>query len=146
MALSDPPVITEADVQAAEERMAERRRATPHAVAATYDRRIGRVVVRLSTDLELAFPPHLVQGLEGARPADLAVIEISPTGLGLHFPRLDADLYVPGLLNGVFGSEAWTASRMGRSGGHVRSAAKAAAARANGKRGGRPGTRKSAMG
>jgi len=143
MALSDPPVITEADVQAAEERMAERRRATPHAVAATYDRRIGRVVVRLSTGLALAFPPHPAQGLEGARPAELATIEISPTGLGLHFPRLDADLYVPALLESVFGSETWTASRMGRAGGRARSVAKAAAARANGKRGGRP--RKSAV-
>jgi hypothetical protein len=36
--------------------------------------------------------------LETARPADLAVIEISPTGLGLRFPVLDADTYVPALL------------------------------------------------
>jgi hypothetical protein len=143
MAPLDVPEITEADVQAAEARMAERR-INPLAVAATYDRRIGRVVVVLDTGLELAFPPHLAQGLEGAKPADLAEIEISPTGLGLHFPRLDADLYVPALLEGVFGSEAWTAARMGRAGGRARSAAKAAAARLNGKRGGRP--RKSAVG
>lgn len=92
----------------AEARMADRLRATPHAVAAFYDRRIGRIVVRLSTGLELAFPPHLAQGLGGARPADLADIEVSPTGLGLHFPRLDADLYVPGLMEGVFGSRSWS--------------------------------------
>ena len=141
MTPSDLPEIAEADVRAAEERMTARRRATPQAVAATYDRRIGRVVVRLSTGLELAIPPHLAQGLEGARAADLAAIEISPTGLGLHFPRLDADLYLPALLEGVFGSEAWTASRMGRVGGRARSAAKAASARANGKRGGRTSKR-----
>lgn len=114
MARHDAPEVTEGDLRLAEARMAERRRTTPRAVAAVYDRRIGRVVVRLSTGLEIAFPPHLVQGLEAARPSDLAVIQISPTGLGLHFPRLDADLYVPGLLDGVFGSEAWAADRAGR--------------------------------
>jgi hypothetical protein len=30
--------------------------------------------------------------LEAAKPADLDVIEISPSGLGLHFSKLDADL------------------------------------------------------
>lgn len=138
MAHPDLPEITDANVRAAEERMAERRRTTPHAVRATYDRRIGRIRVELSNGLELAFPPHLAEGLERARPADLAVIEISPTGLGLHFPQLDADLYVPALLEGVFGSATWTASRMGRSGGRASSPAKASAARTNGQRGGRP--------
>ena len=104
--------ITEADVKAAEGRMAERRRSTPQAVAAIYDRRIGRIVIRLNTGLELAFPPSLAEGLEHARASDLVAIEISPTGLGLHFPCLDADIYVPALLDGVFGSEGWTARRL----------------------------------
>jgi len=30
-------------------------------------------------------------------------------GLGLHWPALDADLYVPGILDGVFGYRTWTA-------------------------------------
>ncbi|MFM9973769.1 MAG: DUF2442 domain-containing protein [Beijerinckiaceae bacterium] len=138
MANPDPAPITGDELQQAEARLADRRKAQPHAVAARYDRRIGRIVIRLSNDLELAFPPHLVQGLETARPADLADIEISPAGLGLYFPRLDADLYVPALLEGVFGSERWAAARMGRNGGLARSAAKTEAARINGKRGGRP--------
>lgn len=68
----------------------------------------------------------------------MAKIEITPTGLGLHWPRLDADLYLPSLLKGVLGSPSWMAGLMGRMGGRVRSKAKAAAARANGRRGGRP--------
>ncbi|MER8672015.1 DUF2442 domain-containing protein [Mesorhizobium sp. M1156] len=32
---------------------------------------------------------------------------ISPTGLGLHWPQLDADVDVPALLQGVFGSKRW---------------------------------------
>ena len=69
---------------------------------------------------------------------DLKTIEISPSGLGLYFPRLDADVYIPALLDGVFGSANWTARQMGASGGKARSTAKATAARENGKRGGRP--------
>jgi hypothetical protein len=58
--------------------------------------------------------------------------------LGLHFPELDADLYVPALLDGLFGSRRWIAAQNGRAGGKVQSEAKAQAARSNGARGGRP--------
>jgi hypothetical protein len=68
----------------------------------------------------------------------LSHIEITPSGLGLHWPQLDADLFVPGLIEGVFGSKSWMAREMGAKGGRTRSKAKAEAARANGKRGGRP--------
>ena len=95
-------------------------------------------MVTLSNGLELAFPPRLAEGLADAKPADLMAVEITPTGLGLHWPRLDADLYLPALLAGVFGSTAWMAAQLGRSGGLSRSASKAAAARENGRKGGRP--------
>jgi hypothetical protein len=58
--------------------------------------------------------------------------------LGLHFPTLDADLYLPSLLEGFLGSRRWMAAQLGKAGGSVTSSAKTAAARANGKRGGRP--------
>src|SRR5437868_3887052 len=80
----------------------------------------------------------------GATPADLAQIEISPAGLGLHWPRLDADLYVPALLQGALGSKGWMARQLGAAGGRARSKAKVAASRENGRRGGRP--RKTARG
>jgi hypothetical protein len=130
--------ITDAKIREAEEAMRARMAAGPRAVEARYDRRRARVIVRLDSGLELAFAPELAEGLRQASPADLADIEISPSGLGLHWPRLDADLYLPGLLNGVFGSPRWMAAAMGRLGGQVRTEAKAAAARANGRRGGRP--------
>jgi hypothetical protein len=114
------------------------REAGPVAVSVRYDKRVHRVVVGLSSGIEIGFLPHATQGLEAAKPADLDVIEISPSGLGLHFPKLDADLYVPALLEGVLGSRHWTAAQLGKKGGSVRSAAKAEAARANGRRGGRP--------
>ncbi len=130
--------LTEDHLKAAEQRMSEVMRSTPRAVSAHYDRRVSRVVVSLDSGLELAFPPHMAEGLSEAKPADLARIEISPTGLGLHFPALDADLYLPALLEGVFGSPSWMAGLMGKRGGKSRSEIKQGAARRNGRLGGRP--------
>jgi hypothetical protein len=111
---------------------------TPRAVSAGYDRRIDRVVIHLSTGIDIAFPPHIAQGLENATPGQLAEIEISPSGFGIYFPLLDADLYVPALLEGFLGSRKWMASRLGAKGGKSTSPAKTAAAKRNGRNGGRP--------
>ncbi len=129
--------ISEQEFEQAQARAAEARQAG-HAVAARYDRKHGRVVVRLHNDVELAVPVGLVEGLAGATPDDLADIEVTPAGLGLHWPKLDADVYVPALMQGVFGSRSWMAAQLGATGGKATSKAKADAARANGRKGGRP--------
>jgi len=129
--------ITGEEFEAAKARGEERLRA-PRATSAHYDAGRNRVVVRLTTGVEIAFPPAYAEGLENASAAELGQIELTPAGLGIHFPRLDADLYVPSLLAGVLGSASWMAGLMGRIGGKARSAAKSSAARKNGKRGGRP--------
>lgn len=110
----------------------------PFAVGVRYDRRQQRVIVQLNTGLLVLFGPEMVEELQDAKPRDLQEIEITPSGFGLHFPRVDADVYLPGLLSGQAGSNRWMASKLGQRGGRVRSAAKAVAARANGKLGGRP--------
>ena len=129
--------ITEQELTQAEARM-EATRAAGHAVSARYDRRRSRIVVALNTGVELTFPTRLAEGLADASPENLAEIEISPAGLGLHWPKLDADLYVPALLQGVFGSKQWMARQLGAEGGRSRTAVKVAASRANGRKGGRP--------
>jgi Protein of unknown function (DUF2442) len=131
-------MVTRDALKKADATAARRRADCLIAVAARYDRRSGRVVVGLNTDIEVTFSPKTAQGLEHAKPAQLDTIEISPSGLGLHFPKLDADLYLPALLDGWFGSRRWMAARMGERGGRVRSAAKRTASRENGKLGGRP--------
>ncbi len=129
--------ITEEAFAEAERRMATAQEAT-RAVTARFDRRTSRVVVRLSSGVEITVPVGLVEGLTGASKDDLSEIEISPAGLGLHWPKLDADLYVPGLLQGIFGSKRWMAQQLGSMGGQARTAAKAASSRENGRKGGRP--------
>ena len=96
------------------------------------------VMVELNIGLTVAFRASDVQGLESASVADLSAVELDPDGFGLHFPTLDADIWLPGLLAGQFGSQRWMAAQMGKKGGQARSLAKAAASRTNGSKGGRP--------
>jgi hypothetical protein len=126
------------EIEAADARATAQRKNTPIAIAAHYDARIDRLVIDLSTGLSIMFKPHDAQGLEKAKPEHLTKIEISPSGFGLHFPALDADLYLPGLLEGFMGSPKWIAAQLGKTGGRSTSTAKTAASRTNGKLGGRP--------
>jgi hypothetical protein len=87
--------------------------------------------------VQLFIPRKLLQGLESAKVSDLRRLEITLQGSALRWPTLDIDHYVPGLMEGVFGNRRWM-STIGRKGGAVRSAAKAKAARKNGRKGGRP--------
>lgn len=135
--------LTDEQFEAAKQRGEERMRG-PRAVAARYDAGRGRVVITLATGVEIGLAPRDVEGLAGASAEDLRIVEVDGMGLGIHFPRLDADLYVPALLEGVLGSRRWMAARLGAAGGQARSAVKAEAARENGRRGGRP--RKTAAG
>lgn len=130
--------ITDTTFETANRRGAAKKAAFPAAVAVRYDRRISRIVISLASGLQIAFSPRDAQGLENAHPADLSDAEISPSGLGVHFPKLDADLYIPALLEGFLGSKHWMASKMGKVGGKASTDAKTAAARENGKLGGRP--------
>jgi hypothetical protein len=87
----------------------EVRMRSPRAVNAHYDTERDRVIIRLTTGIEIGLTPHDVEGLRGAAALDLAVIEVEELGLGIHFPRLDADLYVPALFEGILGSAKWMA-------------------------------------
>jgi Protein of unknown function (DUF2442) len=104
-------MVTRDALKKADATAARRRADGPIAVAARYDRRSRRVVVGLSSGIEVMFSPKTAQGLEDAKPAQLDTIEISPSGLGLHFPKLDADLYLPRLLDGWLGSRRWMRER-----------------------------------
>ena len=126
--------LTDAEIDAAAERGRIARLTEPRAAAARYDRRLGRVIVALTNGCTFAFPPRLVQGLDRATDEQLAQVEILGSGYGLHWEALDADLSIPGLLAGLFGTNAYLARRAGR----ATSPLKAAAARANGAKGGRP--------
>ncbi len=135
--VTDRAVTTDAqiDVAIAQARVYEQYR--PKAVAAAYRKPDDMIAIRFTTGVELSIPRKLLQGLESATAAELATVEIDDFGSALHWEKLDVDHYIPGLIDGVFGTRQWMAA-IGKKGGAVRSDAKAAAVRENGRKGGRP--------
>lgn len=126
--------LSDAAIDAALRRGRIARASEPRAVAARYDSVSGRVMVDLENGCTFAFPPHLAQGLEAATDNQLAAVELLGQGYSLHWEELDVDLSLPALMAGIFGTRVWMARRAGQ----ATSAAKAAAARINGAKGGRP--------
>ena len=115
----------------------------PRARKAWYDRASNRLVIDLINGSRIELPCNRIQGLKDADPDDIAAVTLTPFGMGLHWEKLDQDFSVAGLVRGIFGTKHWMAM-LGRAGGRVSSKAKAAAARENGKRGGRPAKAKTA--
>lgn len=130
--------VTDAQLEAAEARGRKMLETEPRASAAHYDQATGRVVIDLVNGCSYAFPARLVQDLQGAGSEDLAKVEVDGLGFNLHWPTLDVDLYVPALVAGIFGTRDWMTRELARIAGRTTSPAKAAAARSNGAKGGRP--------
>jgi len=126
--------LLEKQIDAALEKGREAGEKEPRAKSAKFDRKTGRIVVRLTNESEFSFLPKLVQGLRDASPEKLSEVEVLGRGHALHWESLDLDFSVPHLVNGLFGTSRWMASQAGS----VKSERKAAAARKNGARGGRP--------
>ncbi len=107
------------------------------AMKVMYEKKPDLLTLHLDNGLRNSIPRELLEGLRDASPAQLAKVKMLGGGTGIHWPLLDVDHYVPGLLNHIFGTSRWMAE-LGRRGGSATSDSKAAAARANGKKGGRP--------
>ena len=110
-----------------------------HAVAVEYrpGRGLDMLILKLSDGSRRLIPREDVEGLQTATRAQIACVELTSTGQGLHWPALDLDLYVPALLKNIYGSRSWMA-QIGRRGGAAKTQAKRKAARTNGLKGGRP--------
>lgn len=109
----------------------------PRVESVRYDHETDRIVIDLKNGITFMVPVKILEGLAGASPEDLSDVEVTPSRGGLHWEKLDVDFSVPALLRGSLGSKTWM-SELGKKGGSVTSEAKALAAKANGKKGGRP--------
>lgn len=126
-----------AQLPAARATEARDRRKGRRAVSVAYDRRTGRVMMELTNGFVFGFPATAIPLLAKATPAQIAQVTLSPGGSGLHWEELDIDLSVPGLLLSSLDRSEHIVE-LARAAGRARSPAKAAAARANGSKGGRP--------
>jgi hypothetical protein len=107
------------------------------AATAVYDRATGRIILELSNGCLFGFPPGSVDAIADFTPEQLALVTVMPGGSLLEWDAEDVHLSVPGLLMSSIG-RAEKFSEFARLAGSTRSKAKAAAARRNGKKGGRP--------
>jgi len=109
-------------------------RIEPRAARVVYDPDRGLILVELRGGFAFGFPPERVPGLEGASREALSNVRISPSGDGLRWEELDAHASLTGLVAEAFNLREWAPRYLGR----LTSEAKAAAARENGRKGGRP--------
>lgn len=63
----------------------------------------GMICMILSDKKEVRFPVTLNEKLRNATPSQVSNIEIICAGTGLHWPELDEDLSVTGILEGKYG-------------------------------------------
>ncbi|TAM76734.1 DUF2442 domain-containing protein [bacterium] len=129
--------VTNAEIEAAYRRSDEWLAREPLAASVRYDSEHDTVFVEMNNGAALVIPRRLLQGLEDASEAQLERGTIAAQGTALTWPDLDADFTLGGLLHGIYGGKRWM-SELARRAGATKSKAKAAAARANGAKGGRP--------
>ncbi len=129
-----PIVTTDSEIDAAITRSVS---ATPrYATSVSLDRKTDRIMIEMNDFVVVGIPRTSLRGLELATATDAAKMQIEGPGTGIFWPKLNVAQYIPGLLEGIFGTLKWT--EYGRQGGLSQSTAKSRAARENGKKGGRP--------
>jgi hypothetical protein len=99
------------------------------------------ISIRCKDGSRIDFPVWKIRELEKASAKEIEKGYITKEGDAIHWDNLDAHYTVAGLAANVFGTREWM-RELARRGGAKTSAAKAAAARLNGQKGGRPSSAK----
>jgi len=133
--LTDAEILQQIPQARAAERVARKRGHRARAVH--YDRAKGRIVLELSSGVLFAFPVASVPALRRASSIELAHVALNASGSVLSWERLDVDVSVAGLLLAAV-DPAERVRHLATLAGRATSPAKAAAARENGAKGGRP--------
>lgn len=126
-----------AQIPAARARETQAHRLGLRATSARYDRRTERVELELTNGCLFAFPVRSIAPLQRATVAQRAAVDVDESGGAVCWRALDIDLSVPGLLLAAV-SPAERRRHLASLVGQSTSVEKAAAARRNGAKGGRP--------
>jgi len=133
--MTDAEILQQIPKARAAERVARKRGHRARAVH--YDPATGRIVVELSSGVLFAFPVTFVTALRRRSPIELAQVAHNASGSVLSWEALDVDVSVAGLLLAAV-DPAERVRHLATLAGRATSPAKAAAARENGAKGGRP--------
>lgn len=120
-------------VAAARQRFEDERAQLSTASSVRYAAKADSVVVQMASGLQVVIPRRSIDELAGV-PGSVLGKELTVTvgGDAISVPSADVDIAVAGLLRDLLGFD------IQRAGGRARTEAKAAAARTNGAKGGRP--------
>lgn len=131
-------MITAQELEAAKARGRAASTTEPRAVSVSCQ--VGRVEMHLGggavEGLRVSFPARALPFLAHATDEELAQVRCLPGGDALEWPQMGEIVAVRGLLEQLTGLRSLSA--MQKRGGSARTTAKAAAARSNGAKGGRP--------
>jgi Protein of unknown function (DUF2442) len=111
-------ITTDAEIDAAIER-AKLLDGEPLARTVEHVHRLNLLIIGLTNGRRLVIPVEDVQGLERATHRQLKNYELHGGGSNISFPELDVDLYVPALIEGVYGNRRWMA-QLGSKGGQAK--------------------------
>jgi hypothetical protein len=97
---------TDEEIDAALER-ARNAPPEPTIVEATYHRELDLFVLKISDGRRLVFPRENLQALKGSTPEQAAAFVVGPFGTDIWWPSLDEGHYLPNMLEGRTGNDAW---------------------------------------
>ncbi len=115
--------------------------AGPRATRMTFDSARKRFHLELASGTILEFEASVIHELREATDAELARMELSPSGSGVSWPDRDVDLSVEGLVLDLLAGPEWRQAlrrHVNRDLARIRTPATARASRENGRKGGRP--------
>jgi len=114
----------------------QRDRTEPRIVRTTYDNRLRLLHLEMRNAVSADIPIDLFPEIASATPEQLAACRIRENGASLHWDELDMQMTTIAILQEAFKLK--TVSSNARHAGSKSTPAKAAAARRNGAKGGRP--------
>lgn len=134
---------TDAQIDAALQRARRKKRTATRILAARYDQTQDVIVVKLSTEATLTVPRAAIPGFDTVDPAHLKDLTVQASGFSVWSEKADTGVRIEQLLQ-VAAGPILTSVAAGIL-GKKRSRAKAASARENGRKGGRPAKKRSAV-
>lgn len=128
--------VTDEELKQIAQETRQRDKIEPRIESAHYEHATGHLVLQMRGGAIVSAPVSLLRGFEAATPGQISAVKVVSNGSALHWDELDVQATTLAVLNIVFGLR--SINEVTRRGGQARTAAKAVAARENGKKGGRP--------